>query len=349
MRMSSGASCGQYSTPPMGEGTRMSDPISVISRTSPPNPLCQLYNFLKKAFLPAPSTNDNPDRLDVLLNVGYHNPPRTGQGARILDLGSGDCLLLEKLIAMHESRCFDSPIHYIGVDGEFRHTHPRWQDLISRARVCSSCFAEPELYKFDIEQLDTVNKFLQDKAPFTTIYIANVLHELSPVYYPKLFHFLADLLCPDGRVVLLDPDAEWSLQRWSTLHLLSEVKVEWEAEAVWFSESTIAELLELTGFTIQNSLSANRSTKLWQVVGTRKDRQEVSEEELVNARRRIIEFIEGQVSAETQKYYLLRHEVKEAFKQSGAMNEELLVKVMEFFCACASQARRQEVLRDLTQ
>ncbi len=311
--------------------------------------LDKLYQFLKKAFAPGPSEKHNPDRFDVLLNLALHNPPDPEKGAKILDLGSGDCLLLEKLLKSHKKKKhYKKPLRYVAIDRIYSSENPRWKSLERQAKVCDrSCFACLKLINFDMHQHEILSCILGGLGEtFNIIYLSNVLHEIDPSGLFNILNVIARYLDQDGRIVVLDPAVEWCLAPWPDNVSIEHVKVEWEAEAVWYSAETITEVLEAAGFSVSDPTEAERTSNLWQVVGTVHPSREASCSE---AHKIIEAFVSSQLETEAEKCVDLRHHVKAGFVNSGNMTPELVSKFMEFFCVCASQHRRLEVLRKLSQ
>jgi len=124
--------------------TRAEDLLAVISRrTSDP-----LHRFLRKAFNPSARADANPSRMDVLLDRARIF--RTAGEARVLDLGSGDCLLLENLLADHgRGTVHLGRIAYVAVDSRLRGADLRWTELKGKATGVCCCFCLPALVTMD--------------------------------------------------------------------------------------------------------------------------------------------------------------------------------------------------------
>jgi SAM-dependent methyltransferase len=315
------------------------------------NPFDTIYPFLRKALHPEPSANRNPDRLDVVVEVLQVHPT---SDTKVLDLGCGDCLLLEKLlsqcsgVADHrqgEGQC-DRQVtcSYYGVD--FKRDIDRWTSLDEKK--CKKCFPLLDFIEISLTNLELLKVALKCRGPFDWIFLANVLHELSPKKGLQLIELLFDQLSQSGKLVIIDPDGDWCLSphAWTAkteMHL-ENLPVEWEMDAVWLSHTDAEAVLRSIGFDATVRL-LKRSMHIWTAVVTRPIAAVGPNPDL--GRERLIERLERQVKGERKKIGERRRALQKHFLKCGTMSGELLIKTFEFFAACASQCRREEALEEL--
>jgi SAM-dependent methyltransferase len=310
-----------------------------------PKHLETIFPFLRRALLPEPSSNRNPDRFDVVLSDLQVNPTAP---TKVLDLGCGEWLLLEKLMALHHGAAehLQAPCSYFGIDFAPHENQERWQSL--QDKRCTTCFPEVEHRRFDLLQNEGLQEALQRRKPFDLIVLANVLHELPPRRGLELFELLFRHLTPAGKLVVIDPDWQWcfSPAAWTGAHEwhLEDIPVEWETDAVWLSPAAISDVLRSMGFYATVHLE-RRSMHFWVALGSRP--AGVESPRAVEARSAMNRHLALQVEAECVRIARLRRELREHFRNNAGLTGELLVKTFAFFAACASQCRRLEALKEL--
>ena len=149
-----------------------------------------------------------PGRFDTALAESLVNPT---SHTTILDLGCGDWMLFEKLLQLHHTGShghLQAPCKYIGIDSMLDHRSQKWQQL--KERRCRTCFPDPDYRQFNVTQYDTLRDFLSQQATsLDYIFLCNVLHELPPDQWLKLFALLFEFLSPTGQLVVIDPDLTW--------------------------------------------------------------------------------------------------------------------------------------------
>jgi SAM-dependent methyltransferase len=327
------------------------DPIGNISRIKAPiprraprriPPCSTIYPFLQRALFPGPSSNQSTERFDTALidSLVHFDSP-----LHILDLGCGGGLILEKIQQSHPTgngEHLTAPCHYFGID--LAQEGPKWQKLKAR---CPDCFPTPRYLTLDLTD-DFLRRALEGRK-FDFIFLANVLHEIPPKGWPKLLSVIFDHMEIDGKLVIIDPDADWCFEAaaWTPegeWHL-NNIPVEWEIDAVWLSRDAVNAALRAMGFEATVRPFSRSKTTLWEATGSiALDRNGPRPDDAAEALR---EFLERKLEEERTRIPKLRHDLKEVFRSNYELSGELLVKIFEYFAACASQCRRLEAIEDL--
>lgn len=301
-----------------------------------------LYDFVRNALAPEPSTNVNPSRFDVLLadwTVRFQGEPK------ILDLGCGDALLLERLLKRHRpGRHFPAALSYLGVDIGPEST--RFKRL--RERACKACF-RIEHRKLNVTETGFMKMVLDQHGPFDKVFLSNLLHELPPDSAVELLRLLFGGLSADGELVIFDPDYDWCFSDkawrpaaknpWS----LADLPVEWETNAIWYSSEGIQRILEALGFAADTQ-EFDRSQGLW---GAKGRPSKGGPPDVRTAWVAMHTHLEEQVQTQTREIISIRDNLFDDYRRAGRFSDELFVKTVRYFAACASQARRLEAIEDL--
>lgn len=316
------------------------------------------YSFLRRAFRPVPSENDDPGRFDnIIESMQVPASSTTGQ-LRVLDLGCGDCLLLRKFLSIHEKDGHlthlggTAKFSYFAVDRALTPNGPEWRAIVDACGRHGCCFETPLPGPFDFLEARMLERELSQHGPFNFILLSNVLHELPPRFLPDLFMTLSRCLDSNGRLVILDPDAKWCLspEAWApdakTKGLLP--LIEWEAEAVWFCSGAIVSALRAVGFAEVVAVPAERErATLWQIVATHPDRSKPHATTIVEVRDELSRHLEKELESQLASYSSLRLELAKAIEAHNELKGGLRLKAMEFFGTCASHTRRYEAWKEL--
>lgn len=304
-----------------------------------------LFPFVRKALSPEPSSNRSPDRFDIVLAELQVNPSAP---TRVLDLGCGDWLLLEKLLEQHHGPAghLEATCSYFGIDLPPDEDEVRWSRLHSER--CTTCFPQVEKRTFNLTQDEGLVGAIQARAPYDLIVLANVVHELSPPRVVELFALLFSHLKATGKLIAIDPDCTWcfSPEAWTApkeWHL-EALPVEWETDAVWLSHLGADSVLKAMGYTATVHLH-RRTMHLWTAIGSRPGTTE--DAKVPQGIHAFKEHLAQQIDSERVRISRLRQELRRLYRRHTSMTGELLVKTLQFFSACASQCRRLEAMEEL--
>lgn len=305
----------------------------------------ELIDFLSKALAPS-AENSKTSRIDNLIVTAILNA-RVAQGA-ILDVCSGWPLLLEKLIEqLTKDRTREGDYHYVACDmivstDAFKH---KWEKLRRKTKNSKSLkisripadASEPEVLK---NALRTAHK-----GKFDFILLANALHEIPPAARPELLLTLVELLTKNGHLVVLDPEPTWLLDptRWEEIKELSDISIDWEAQAVWLPAETYRKMLRKFGCTVSD-FDAPRSQSFWVLQANRNVLNLTNRGQLIKEATVIMkQALRRQLHQEVERYVDCRDGLGAELGKVGLRyNKALLLKAVEFFSVCASQARRVE-------
>lgn len=331
------------------------DILHGISLTSPVR-LDTIFPFMRKALNPEPSSNAEPDRFDTLLAEFHVNPT---EPTTVLDLGCGDLLLLQKILEQHpKDHHLLAPVSYLGLDVVEHKSKSHWTSL--QTTRCATCFPTIDYRKLYLDETETLSRELAAHPKFDLIVLSNVLHELSPCSALALFEVLFGRLSPKGKLFVLDPDWSWcaSAEAWEPKERkgeteeqrkrrerhLNDLRMEWETDAVWLSHTGAQSVLRALGSNAVVHLQRRPSMHLWSGLCPPKGTAA-----LEDGRRAFAAHLDAQIESERARIAQLRHDLRYLFGRHSGLTGELLVKMFEFFAACASQCRRLEALKELSQ
>jgi SAM-dependent methyltransferase len=308
----------------------------------------ELIRFLSKALAPT-SESSKTSRIDNLIVTAILNRhlSQVPRGA-ILDVCCGWPVLLEKMIEqLLKDKTRSGQYHYVACDmavstDAFRH---KWQKLMTSARKSKllkmskipADVSEPEVFR---NALRTAH---EDKFDF--ILLANALHELPFETRPELLLTLVELLKPNGHLVVLDPEPTWLLdpKRWEEIKELHELSIDWETQAVWLPSKVYRTILQKFGCTVTD-FDAKRSQTFWVLQANRGAGKITNRDRLIVEATKIMnKALHLQLYQEVERYVECRDGLGAEFSKLGlGPNKQFLLKAVEFFSVCASQARRVE-------
>jgi SAM-dependent methyltransferase len=313
-----------------------------------------IFPFMRKALRPEASSNANIDRFDNQLIEFAVNPT---EPVAILDLGCGDLLLLQKILKQHDDGCLLAPVSYFGRDTVEHKTKAHWLSL-EQGR-CRTCFPIMDYRKLHLDETDTVRRELAALPKFDLIVLSNVLHELSPRPALALLELLHGRLTSKGKLLVLDPDWSWcaSGAAWEPAERkgesgerktkgerhLNDVRIEWEADAIWLSHAGAQSILRAVGFNAVIHAEPRPSMQLWACLCDPKPTASVEA-----GTKALKEHLELQIEIERSRIVQLRHDLRDRFARHSRLTGDMLIKMFEFFATCASQCRRLEALKDLS-
>jgi hypothetical protein len=153
------------------------------------------------------------------------------------------------------------------------------------------------------------------------------------------------LLTKNGHLVVLDPEPTWLLDatRWEEIKELSDLSIDWEAQAVWLAAETYRKMLRKFGCTVSD-FGAHRSQSFWVLQANRNVLNLTNRGQLIKEATVIMkQALRHQLHQEVERYIDCRDGLGAELGKVGLRyNKALLLKAVEFFSVCASQARRVE-------
>jgi hypothetical protein len=310
----------------------------------------ELITFLSSALRPT-SENSRTSRIDNLIVTAILNDhlSRVTHGA-ILDVCCGWPLLLEKLIEqLITDKKRTGEYHYVACDvvvssNEFKRKlkklENRAQGLLKITNRLTDV-SRPEQFKSSLRTTG--------EEKFDFILLANALHEIPLQARPELLFTLVELLKPRGVLVLLDPEPRWLLdpKRWQEIKQLSELRIDWEAEAVWLPAEVYSSVLRDFGCVVTN-FDAPRSQVFWVLQANRQQARITNRKQLIAKASRVMKkALRVQLNEQIERYIDCREGLETALNRTGlTYNKALFLRAVEFFSVSASQAKRLETLRN---
>ncbi|HEV7392280.1 MAG TPA: methyltransferase domain-containing protein [Burkholderiales bacterium] len=299
-----------------------------------------IFPFLRRAFAPDTSLNDNENRFDVQLAASHINPTRP---INVLDVGCGDWLILKNLLQSHTDH-FEGNCSYVGID--WLNDKHEFDKLAKKC--CRRCFPKLENLHFDLTQNEGLEAAICTRGPFDVVVLMNVFHELPSERNIELFELLFSNLAEAGSLIIIDPDWSWCIseEAWKPRagQHLSGLRSEWESNAVWLSKDGIEDVLQSMGFNVAVKV-VPRTMHLWSAVASIPT--EVRRANAMAARTALRGRLETQLLEERRRIEELRYDLRSSFQKDPALTGDLLVKTMKFFAACVSQCKRLETIETL--
>jgi hypothetical protein len=335
-----------------------SNPMQALGHKNPktkPVPFeTELIDFLRKSFNPSFSDNLNTSRTDVLIES------MVARSGAILDLCSGWPLLLEKMVNKHAKRRSDgqpcsSQIKYVACDTIVSNEafKEKWGKLEAKIKElgCGCIQAHPCLADTSDSHRLSHNLKAYHNEKFDHILISNALHEHDPLCLPHLLHVVvSELLVSGGSIVLIDPKPDWLLapERWDECEKLSEIPIDWEAKAIWLPPNAYEKIISILGCTTEGADEAEKSQEFWYMPATKHLEPDEKDRIVCEIKTILKEVLSMQAKAEIGRIAKYRLDLASSLSNGHNINSRrLTLDALRFFCSCASQARRFEIVSGL--